>query len=549
MDAVTVPTPSPDAAPAASPLAAGVSSGASGHGHSDGVPGVSGRVGPASEPLEELVAHARDTRVVVIGGGIAGLTAAWECAKVGMSVTVVEASDRLGGVIGSAEVAGVRLETGATCWSTRGGAVRRLVAEVAPDAVVVTPRDDREWLAGLPRGAAAPLPVENVLGIPANAWDESVRRVIGWSGTWRAYVDRLRPPLTIGTQRSLGRLVRSRMGDAVLHRLVAPLSIDRFGLLPDDVDVEVAIPALSPALTRTGSLGAAVSEIRLDAASGPAIETIEGGMPQLVAALRDKLAGRGATIRTGARVLALARANAGWTIDLDADIAAPGSGAGDDAPDLTPETASQYTADAVIVATDEATARVLLASAAGSPAFADVTPAGIAREVVTLLIEAPALDTAPRGAHVHAIPGAHRAVGLVHETARWDWLARAIGPGRHVVRVAFGGPADPPATAGLGDADAAGMALAEASALLGVALDDHHLVGAHRDSFTLVPPVSAVGQRERAAAARAAIAAAPGIAAVGAWVSGSGLAQVVGDAQTEADRLRRSLIWRSGDNA
>ena len=56
----------------------------------------------APEPLQDLVAHAHDTRVVVIGGGIAGLVSAWECAKVGMTVTLVEASDRLGGVIPSA---------------------------------------------------------------------------------------------------------------------------------------------------------------------------------------------------------------------------------------------------------------------------------------------------------------------------------------------------------------------------------------------------------------------------------------------------------------
>jgi hypothetical protein len=39
---------------------------------------------------------------------------------------------------------------------------------------------------------------------------------------WRAYLDRLRPPLTIGRERSLGALVRSRMGARLRDRLVAP---------------------------------------------------------------------------------------------------------------------------------------------------------------------------------------------------------------------------------------------------------------------------------------------------------------------------------------
>ncbi|MBD3942192.1 FAD-dependent oxidoreductase [Microbacterium sp. NEAU-LLC] len=509
-----------------------------------------------TEPLQELVAHARDTRVVVIGGGIAGLVAAWECAKVGMAVTVVEASTRLGGVIGTAEASGLRLDVGATCWSTRGGAVRRLVDEVLPDAVIVRPRDDSAWIAGLPKGAAAPLPPETFLGIPANPWDEGVRRIIGWGGTWRAYLDRLRPPLTIGSERSLGRLVAGRMGPTVRDRLVAPLSVDRFGLDPDDVDVEVVAPALNPALTRTGSLGGAVAELVADA-PGPSVEGLDGGMPQLIAALHARLADRAAVVHTGARATGLVRDGKRWTVVL---ASAP-EGVGTEVPvveraerDETPVPTAdsepfpaELTADAVIVATDEDTARALLRSAVDDPAFASTEPAGIAREVVTLVVDAPALDGAPRGAHVHAVPGSGTATGLVHETARWEWLARDAGPGRHVLRVAFGAPGAQPATAGLDDTAAFTMAAREASTLLGVPVE--RIVAAHRDRFTLVPPASATGQRERATTARAAVAKAHGLAAVGAWLAGSGLAQVVADAQTEADRMRRGALWGEDPHA
>jgi len=494
---------------------------------------------PAAEPLQELVAHARDTRVVVVGGGIAGLVAAWECAKVGMAVTVVEASSRLGGVIGTAEASGLRLDVGATCWSTRGGAVRRLVDDVLPDAVVVRPRDDTAWIAGLPKGAAAPLPPETLLGIPANPWDEHVRRIIGWGGTWRAYLDRLRPPLTIGSERSLGRLVTSRMGEKVRDRLVAPLSIDRFGLDPDDVDVEVAAPGLNPALTRTGSLGGAVADLLADA-PGSSIEGLDGGMPQLVAALHARLADRGAVVRTGTTATGLVRGGERWTVVL---TGVPHDLSGEDSGPV----ATELTAHAVIVATDEAGARTLLGPAIHDEAFAAVPPAGIAREVVTLVVDAPALDAAPRGAHVHAVPGPGTATGLVHETARWEWLARDAGPGRHVLRVAFGGPSGAPATAGLTDTEAYVLAAREASTLLGVPVE--RIVAAHRDRFTLVPPISARGQRERAAAARSAVSRTRGLAVVGAWVAGSGLAQVVADAHAEADRLRRGALWGDGSHA
>ncbi|MGN6219893.1 MAG: protoporphyrinogen/coproporphyrinogen oxidase [Microbacterium sp.] len=504
-----------------------------------------------AEPFQDLVAHARETRVVVVGGGIAGLAAAWECAKVGMAVTVVEASTRLGGVIGTVETSGLRLDVGATCWSTRGAAVRALVDEVLPDAVVVRPRDDSAWIAGLPKGVAAPLPHDTLLGIPANPWDEGVRRIIGWGGTWRAYLDRLRPPLTIGTERSLGRLVAGRMGEKVRDRLVAPLSVDRFGLTPDEVDVEVVAPGLNPALTRTGSLGGAVAELLTDAPAAT-VEGLDGGMPQLVAALHAGLVDRGAVVHTGTRATGLVRDGERWTVVLAGGQIPRGDRAPaqlvDGERDQAPLSAvgseavpAGLSADAVIIATDEAAARDLVGRALDDPAFAAATPAGVAREVVTLVVDAPPLDTAPRGAHVHAVPGSGAATGLVHETARWEWLARDAGPGRHVLRVAFGAPGVEPATAGLDDTAAFTLAAREASALLGVPVQ--RIVAAHRDRFTLVPPVSARGQRERAEAARATVAKARGVAVVGAWVAGSGLAQVVADAHAEADRLRRGALW------
>lgn len=498
----------------------------------------------SSDALDDLAARAGSLRVVVIGGGIAGLVAAWECAKIGMTVSVLEASDRIGGVIGSARIAGLDLELGATCWSTRGGVMRRLLDEVAPDVPVAHPRSDDEWIAGIPRTGAAPLPSATVLGIPANPWDEQVRRLIGWRGAWRAYVDRLRPPMTIGVERSLGRLVRTRMGPLVHDRLVAPLSVDRFGLMPDDVDVEIAAPALNPALTRTGSLAGAAAELSLDPASVPGYEGLVGGMPQLVAALGARLVERGAHVSTGSRVEHIERSGEVWIVHV-----APGATSGGGPSDAAAVSAAasdppaHLEADAVIVATEEGPARSLLAAALGEPALLSAADPGIAREVVTLVVDAPSLDAAPRGAHIHAIPGSHRATGVVHETARWGWLAEAAGAGRHVVRVAFGAPGSPPATEKLDDADARALAVREASALLGVPLDDRHVAGAQRARYTLVPPVSAMGRREATAALRADIARVPGLAAVGGWLSGSGLAQVVRDARPEADRLRRTVLW------
>ena len=108
------------------------------------------------------------------------------------------------------------------------------------------------------------------------------------------------------------------------------------------------------------------------------------------------------------------------------------------------------------------------------------------------------------------------------------------------------GPESPPETADLDDADASALALAEASALLGVTLSADRLAGAHPARFTLVPPASARARLDASTAVRERLSHVPGIAAVGAWLSGSGLAQVASDAQEQADRLRRTLLFGAG---
>ncbi|KAA9108285.1 protoporphyrinogen oxidase [Microbacterium rhizomatis] len=490
----------------------------------------------ADPGFDELVEQARDTRVVVIGGGIAGLVAALECAKVGLRVTVLEASDRVGGVIRSAEVAGVTVDVGAESYATRGGRVRALLTELGLDDAVVRPAAGRAWVAGLPGGAAAPLPAGGVLGIPDNPWSPDVRRIIGWGGAWRAYVDRLRPPLTIGHEHSLGRLVRTRMGRRVLERLVAPVTGGVYSARPDDIDVDVAAPGLNSALTRAGSLAGAVGLLvgERSATPGSAVEGIDGGMTRLPAALRSRLVELGAVVRTSVRAESVTAADpatgTGWTVSVV---------------DLLDDSAGPLEADAVIVATPEDDARRLLAPVAPALEPFAAAPHPIV-EIVTLALEAPALDEAPRGTGVLTVPGARAAKALTHSTAKWAWLAREA-QGLHLVRVSFGAQGEAPATATLDDTDAVQLALAEASALLGVPLDPAQLRGAQREAYVQSQPASAIGQADRSAAARSAVRAIDGLAVVGAWISGTGLAQVVPDAVAEAEHVRRRVLW--GDRA
>ncbi|WP_312674783.1 FAD-dependent oxidoreductase [Microbacterium sp.] len=496
---------------------------------------------PAPAEPADLAARAARKHVVVVGGGVGGLVAARECAKVGMRVTLLEGSEALGGVIRRVALDGVVVDAGAESYATKGGHVRALVDDLGLFDRVVTPQAGGAWLAGLPGGGAAPLPAGGILGIPGNPFQDDVRRIIGWSGAWRAYLDRVRPPLTIGHQLSLGRLVASRMGEKVRDRLVAPVTTGVYSASPDDVDIDVAAPGLNAALTRVGSLSGAVLALRGEGASrgaktpGAAVEGLVGGMNVLVDALAADLDELGATVRTGVRARRLTTDGTAWRVVVE-EPAAEESIEGEE---TTQE--AELVADAVIVGTSEHGARELLAGAVPALAAADAAPAPEI-EIVSLLLDAPALRTPPRGTGVLTVPHSHTAKALTHSTAKWSWVREAAG-GREVVRVSFGAQGEPAATAALDDESAIDLARREASALLGVSLTAAQVVAAHRGRFVQAQPASIIGSGERRAAARQAVQAVPGLAAVGAWLAGTGLAQVVPDAAEEAERLRRALLW------
>jgi oxygen-dependent protoporphyrinogen oxidase len=525
--------------------------------------------------------EAPPTRVVVIGGGAAGLVAARDCARPGFDVTVIEAADVVGGCVGRHEVAGIRLDSGAESFATRGGHVAKLIEELGLADAVVQPNSAGAWLR-LP-DRTVPLPKGGMLGIPSSPLASDVVRVIGWPGALRAYVDRLMPVLTIGQERSLGVLVRKRMGRAVLDRLVNPVASGVYSAQADDLDLAVVAPGLNAALTRQGSLSGAVGELRGRATkAGSAVGGIAGGMSRLIDALVESLVERGGAIRTGTAVTALERRSAPdastesptWQVHLavgesvEADvviIAVPAAAAlallrgatrdadpaVDDAPRDHADNAD--TADSPDNSTDGAVDPADAATP-GKLNLADLDwPEASSVELATLVLDAPELDEAPRGTGVlvaedaesaNAAGGMVSAKALTHATAKWNWLAESAGVGRHVLRLSYGRAGRASHTVGLDDAAFEALALRDASSILNMPLAVSSVVGFARTRWTNALPYAALGERDRIQAVRDRVDEIPALEVTGAWLTGTGLAAVIPDAREAAHRVR-GLRWKA----
>ena len=131
-------------------------------------------------------------RVLVVGGGLAGLLAARRHQRAGHQVLLIEASAQVGGAIAATEVAGVATNAGAEAFSIGSGAVDALVAELGLEEQIVSPRADlgSRIVSGAGTHRA---PGGSLLGIPGRPLSREVREVIGTAGALRASLERFLP--------------------------------------------------------------------------------------------------------------------------------------------------------------------------------------------------------------------------------------------------------------------------------------------------------------------------------------------------------------------
>ena len=159
----------------------------------------------------------------VVGGGIAGLAAAWELSSAGgAEVTVHEAGAHLGGKLHTSPFAGLAVDEGADAFLLRVPWAMDLVRELGLEDEVVHPAERRAYIWS--RGALRPLPQQHVLGVPLDLADLEATGLLDDVELVETRAAYDAPGMTVTADDvSVADLVAGAVGRPVLDRVVAPL--------------------------------------------------------------------------------------------------------------------------------------------------------------------------------------------------------------------------------------------------------------------------------------------------------------------------------------
>ena len=224
--------------------------------------------------------------VVVVGGGIAGLSAGYELHRRGVRFAILERAARPGGVIFSEDVDGFTIDAGPDSLLTQKPEAIALCQELGLGDRLVPTRPPR--LAYVQRGGRLhPLPAASVLGIPTAFAPFIKTRLFSWAGKLRMGAEPFVPPRRDEADESIGAFIGRRLGREAVTYLAEPLLA---GIHAGDVD-RLSVRALFPRLVQAerahGSLLRAFRRQAHDArtpAEG-AFRSLPGGLSDMVRAL------------------------------------------------------------------------------------------------------------------------------------------------------------------------------------------------------------------------------------------------------------------------
>jgi oxygen-dependent protoporphyrinogen oxidase len=240
--------------------------------------------------------------VAVVGGGIAGLSAAYEVSRQGRSVRVLESTGRTGGVILTEQFDGWTVDAGPDSLLTQKPAAVGLARELG--------LGDRLHPTNTPRtsfvlrgGRLYPLVEGSFLGFPLSASALARSSLFSWPGKVRMALEPFVRKRTDGAEESIGAFVRRRFGSEAADYLADPLLAGIHAGDAERLSAQALFPRLVAAEAKTGSVLRAFRQLRTAPSPDGAFMSLPGGTGELAAAVAAALPAETIRLHTGVQAL------------------------------------------------------------------------------------------------------------------------------------------------------------------------------------------------------------------------------------------------------
>ncbi len=353
--------------------------------------------------------HERDMRIVIIGGGISGLSSAFYLRRMAaergipLQVMMIEKSDRLGGKIETLRTDGFVIEKGPDSFLTRKQAIIDLADDlgIAGELTKINPSGKRAYI--VHRNKLYPMPQGLVLGVPTEVMPFATTGLLSPMAKLRAALDFVLPARKGTQDESVGSFLERRMGSEVVERVAEPLLAGIYAGELNKLSLRATFPQFRESERKYGSLirGMRMSVKKGAAGGGTPVDprfrgapflTFRRGLSTMVEALDAALAG--CERRMGRSAVAVRKTDAGailngrrYAVELD--------------------NGETLAADAVIVSTPAFAASPLLDSHVDVSALRNIDYVSVANVVLAFDKAAFGLDFAGSGFLVPRTEGRH----------------------------------------------------------------------------------------------------------------------------------------------
>lgn len=222
--------------------------------------------------------------VIIIGGGISGLTAAYTLTKAGRPVTLIEREPVLGGLLQTRLIEGCVVEGGPDSFLAAKPAATELIHEVGLGADLIGSNDHQRVTYIRRHGRMVPMPDGLMMMVPTKIWPMVTTPLLGWSTKLKMGLEYFRrPPSAELPERSVADFVRDHYGQEAVDYLAEPLLSGVYGGDPADLSVNSTLARFVELERKYGSLtrGTLLSRRDNPPAAGSLFRTLKGGLHDL----------------------------------------------------------------------------------------------------------------------------------------------------------------------------------------------------------------------------------------------------------------------------